>query len=387
MRRRPLLPGLGLLALLWALVGPALTPVDGPDRTLCLTVLDVGQGDALLLDLPGAVWLVDGGGAPGSRRDVGESVVVPALRRRGVDRLDRVVLTHGDGDHIGGLFAVLEQLDVAELLVPTRRRLSSAERMLLALAQRQGTEVLVADEGAPLGPLPGGAHGALLHPRPDWEPPDPDDRNAGSVVFDVGLGGVDFLLTGDIEAETEELLAAQGRVPRVAVLKLAHHGSRTSTTEAFLSRAAPLVAVAGAGRDNRFGFPHASVTGRLTEQGVPLYWTGRHGEVRVCTDGFEVSVAGGEQGALVRTFDAAEVASWRSELPVPVPVSPGLAADDERPKESKPRRRRPRRRSRKKAAKAAAEPEVEEAPQLLDDRSWRRRRKSAAMKAPWKGRR
>jgi len=382
MKRASVLPGLGLLALVWALVGPALTPVDSTDRSLCMTALDVGQGDSLLLELPGQVWLVDGGGAPGSRRDVGELRVVPELRSRGIDRLDRVILTHGDADHVGGLFAVLEQLEVGELLVPTRARLSSAERMLLALARRQGVAILVADEGAALGPLPGGTHGALLHPSPGWEAADLHDRNAGSVVFRVGLGGVDFLLTGDIEAETERDLLERGVLAPAAVLKLAHHGSRTSTTEEFLRVVDPMVVLAGAGRDNRFGFPHNSVVQRLRARDAAFYWTGRHGAHRVCTDGFGlqlVPIVGGQTEFEPWEAPPSAVASWRSRVR---PILRVAAPPDPAPR---PKARRTRRSSSKPPRPTAKKaPEPQPAPTLLDERAWSSHRKSKRMKAPWK---
>ena len=391
------LPALGLLALVWALVGPALTAVDRTDRSLCMTVLDVGQGDALLLDLPGAVWLVDGGGAPGSRRDVGEDTVVPALRARGIDRLDRVVLTHGDADHIGGLFAVLEQLQVGELLVPTRQHLSSAERMLLNLARRQGVSILIADEGAELGPLPGGTHGALLHPSPGWEPADPGDRNARSVVFRIGLGGIDFLLTGDIEAETDRHLLDRGVLTPAAVLKLAHHGSRTSTTPELLGAVDPLLALTGAGQDNRFGFPHTSVVQRLRAHGTEMYWTGRHGALRVCTDGFAIElgpVVGEGPGFTPWIAPAEVVARWQSLVRTTTPAgglaSPPAVAGSDRQQPSTPRSRRASKTRKRKRSKAAApkttEPATPAPPTLLDDREWRSRRKSARMKAPWRSR-
>lgn len=387
MKRKRALPALGLLVLVWALVGPALTTVDSTDRSLCVTVLDVGQGDSLLLDLPGQTWLVDGGGAPGSRWDVGEERVVPALRARGIDRLDRVVLTHGDGDHIGGLFAVLEQLEVGELLVPSRRRQSSPERMLLNLARSKGVTILVADEGAVLGPLPGGTHGALLHPTPGWQAVDPDDRNAGSVVFRIGLGGVDFLLTGDIEAETERHLLARGVLTPAAVLKLAHHGSRTSTTAELLDAVDPLLALAGAGLENRFGFPHASVVQRLRARDTAMYWTGRHGPLRVCTDGFGIQltpVPGEASDFAPWTASQTAVARWRSRIRVvrppvvqvaPPPVRSRCGPPD-RPAATSPRRRTPK----------PEEPPTPAVPTLLDERAWRTHRKNAKMKAPWRPR-
>lgn len=398
--RAPLL--LSGLLLLWVAVGPA--PAVAPAGALCLTALDVGQGDSLLLRFPGGeAWLVDGGGVPGSRYDVGEARVVPALRKKGVDRLDLVVVTHGDADHAGGIAAVLEQLEVGALLLPRERRQGNAERMLQGLAQERGVPVRFASSSHELPTLGGGARARLLHPPVGWD--GVGESNDGSVVLRLGFGAVRMLLTGDLEEAGESALLASGEDVAAEVLKLGHHGSRTSTSPAFLDRVGPQVAVASAGRDNRYGFPHALVTERLGERAIPLWWTGRHGELKVCSDGLDLTVSGGPDGerGVLHARSAGEVASAAEAAESrrvdtrrgegAVQRASGPARGSRREKVASPSSRRSSRAKKgarapkKTPRKRAKEPPTPAPPELLDDREWRRSRKARQKpRAPWASR-
>ena len=227
----------GLLASLWLGGG---TSTGRPAVRLCLEVLDVGQGDALLLDLPGGErWLVDGGGDPSGRVDVGQRRLLPALRHRGVERIQRVFATHGDLDHVGGLSAVLQELEVDELWLPRRAGLGHGLRRLLSEAERRGVPVRSVEDGDALR-APAPLDATLLHPRPGWVEAlglDADENN-GSIVLRLRLGDVAMLLTGDIEAPAEEHLLQQG-LARTAVMKVPHHGSRSSSTAPLVEAADP----------------------------------------------------------------------------------------------------------------------------------------------------
>lgn len=397
-----------LLVVLLALIGGA--PVSGSGSAgLCMTALDVGQGDALLLEFPsGLPWLIDGGGIPGSRYDVGVKRVLPALRAMGVDELGLVVMTHGDADHVGGLFAVLEQLRVRQLLVPRRAGVGAAERSLLSLADQQGVPVLVAAEGASLPVSAGGVTADLLHPVAGWGFTT-ESTNDGSVVIRVSLGAVTLLLTGDIEAAAEEHLLRSGADLRATVLKVAHHGSRTSSSAGFLDRVRPMVAIAGIGQENRFGFPHHGVVSRLRDRDTDLFWTGRHGELRVCTDGLGVTVDARPDGRWLRVLErsAEDVAEWSARRPdAPLPFAGSSGADmttesasgarrlgapqgpgSQRPRKVKAKRGKKARRG-KKASNSKVESTTPEPPQLMDDRQWERSRKDRrAPRPPWRSRR
>ena len=382
---------------------------SGPSpQGLCMTVLDVGQGDSILVEFPsGDPWLVDGGGAPGSRFDVGVHRVLPALRERGIDRLALVVMTHGDADHVGGLFAVLEQIAVGALLVPSRRTLGSAERSLLNLADQRGVPILVADEGDAPPAVSEGARAEILHPlgRAGRDV----SSNDGSVVLRVGLGAVWMLLTGDLEAPGERLLGASGTDLSAQVLKVGHHGSRTSTTQEFLDVVDPLVAVTGAGAGNRFGFPHAAVSARLRTQGAPLLWTGRDGEVRTCTDGARIDVHTRPDGRWVSRgeHDPETVQGWvaqdaergerRARWAASVTASWTEEADHAGragPRRSKKSRGKKAKRKgattsrTRKRSRAKKEPATPAPPTLMNEREWRRSRQDRRRpKPPWRSRR
>jgi competence protein ComEC len=259
----------GALLMTAAAVFVALGPAPGPaDGRLHLTVLDVGQGDAIVLQSPrGRTALVDAGA--GARFDAGEAVVAPFLRVHGVRQLDFMLLTHAHDDHAGGAAAVRRALDVRALWRgPGQRPPEAGARGRVVARGWRGIW-----EGVRL---------EALGPR---RPP-PRDANDASVVLSVALGGVRFLLAADVEAEGETELP----VSRVVGLKVAHHGSATSTTPAFLDRARPEVAVVSCGWRNRFGHPAPEVVRRLRRRGVRLLRTDRDGSVTLSTDGERVWV-------------------------------------------------------------------------------------------------
>ncbi|HEY8493436.1 MAG TPA: DNA internalization-related competence protein ComEC/Rec2 [Myxococcota bacterium] len=251
---------------------PAIAPA--PPRVV---VLDVGQGDAVLVQGRRGVLLVDGGLALPEGPDLGARVVVPALRALGVRRIDLVVASHGDLDHRGGLPAVLRALPVDRVWLPYGGGADPAFAELVAAARAAGAAI--EEQGA------GGAAREIgdLHVEPLWPPPGETagSRNDRSLALRVAVGGRRVLLPGDLEAEAERRLLASG-VPLAAdVLKLAHHGSRTSSTAPWLAAVGGAVAVASAPRTSRFGMPHPDVVARARAAGYALWWTGRDGAVLI----------------------------------------------------------------------------------------------------------
>jgi competence protein ComEC len=251
---------------------------------LSLTVLDVGQGDALLIETPaGARILVDGG--PSGAR------LVQALGRQlspSERRIDLIVLTHAQDDHVTGFVELLQRYEVGGALAgPLDGQTAAYEAWREELAQLD-VPLHVATAGRSID-LGDGVRIEILGPPPEALSDTQDDYNNNSVVLRLVYGSVSFLLTGDLAAEGEDALLASGADLHSNVLKVGHHGSDGSTTPAFLDAVGPELAVISAGADNNFG--HPSPTTRLRLAGVPLLRTDLNGDVRFETDGSALWVA------------------------------------------------------------------------------------------------
>ena len=278
----------------WAWVGALVLPLAAaailwPERPLVtlgaleITAIDVGQGDSLLLVGPaGGTMLVDAGGPTGavketaeatSRFDVGEQVVSPYLWSRRIRHLDVLALSHAHSDHMGGMAAVMRSFRPRELWVSIDPN-SAAYRSLLLEAQQLGVAVRHLHSGDSV-PWSGAQIDVLA--------PDAGYRNAGapgnndSLVMRVEYGKASVLLEGDAEGPSEQAMLASGRMHPVTLLKVGHHGSRTSTGAAFFEAAAPQEAVISVGKDNTFGHPRAEVIGRFADAGTRLYRTDEFG--------------------------------------------------------------------------------------------------------------
>lgn len=280
----------GLVAL-----GAAMVIASAPGTSLAapapgwlrLTTIDVGQGDAVLLQLPTRQsLLVDTGGTSG-RFDVGDRVVTPALWASGVRRLDWLLVTHADLDHIGGAASVLTNFRPREIWdgVPVERDVERQALRNLAVASGVPWRQVQRGDVLSLGPV---EIAALNPPLPEWERP--RVRNDDSVVLRVRFGDVEFLLTGDVGESAEQEMPLGDDRARIRILKVAHHGSRSSSSPAFVGAYAPQVAIASAGRSNPFGHPSPSVLERLRAAGARVFRTDRDGAVIVETDGRIVNV-------------------------------------------------------------------------------------------------
>lgn len=256
---------------------------------LKLTMLDVGQGESLLLRLPeGQGLVIDGGGFPYSDFDVGGKVVLPELLGRGMQRPSALVLTHLDADHWKGLKSLAARLEVEEFWVGAGTLEDPGFTDLAEVLAGRGIPVRVLSEGRRWAM--GGAEFEVLWPPAEAARRSGLSDNDRSLVLRVCLREVCFLLTGDLEAEGEAAVAAALAGRGCQVLKVGHHGSATSTSEAFLKGLRPHWALISAGEGNRYRLPHAAVLRRLTESGARLLRTDKMGQVEVETDGKELFV-------------------------------------------------------------------------------------------------
>jgi len=262
--------GLALLAA----AAPGLGPAPALDPPVPRVVfLDVGQGDASIVQGERGSVLVDGGVAVPGGFDAGASVVLPALGALGIRRLDLVVASHADLDHAGGLAAVLRELPVQRLWLPPGGRSDPAFAALLQLAHARG---VVIEERAAGDPALEVGDVSL---EPLWPPraAPSGSRNDGSLVLRVRLAGRSLLLPGDLGQPGERRLLERGSPLSADVLKLGHHGSRTSSSAALLQATSPGLAIVSAPLAGRFRMPHTEVIERLAAQGIPWCWTGRDG--------------------------------------------------------------------------------------------------------------
>lgn len=253
--------------------------VVAEDRGGKLTVafLDVGQGDAIFIESPtGTQVLVDGGPSNGVLREVGK--MMPFYDRT----IDMIMVTNPDKDHFAGFLDVLRAYKVAVVMEPGTVGASAEYGVFEKLVEAKSARRILARRGQKIT-LGGGAVLEILFPDRDVSGLNP---NEGSIVAKLTYGGTSFLLTGDTTEAVENYLAQlDGKLLDVDVLKTGHHGSKTSTGDALLGFASPALAVISAGKDNRYGHPHAEVVERLQRFGVETLGTYERGTIVLVSDG------------------------------------------------------------------------------------------------------
>ena len=270
------------LAFVAALIWLALRGL--PDGKLHVYFLDVGQGDAILIQAPdGRQILVDGGPSPTALlNELG--ALLPFWDRS----LDLVVLTHPDGDHITGLIPLLDRYQVAQVLdTHLSDAAPLAEAWRTGLAHRHVPRA-IAERGMRI-PL-GQAQLTVLHPGPRPLRGTASDDNNNAIVLRLEYGQTSLLLTGDAEVEAEAELLKAGLPLRADLLKVGHHGSKGSTSAQFVAGVAPQWAVIPVGAENTFGHPHPDVLNRLAAAQAEIFRTDQNGRIEAISDGRTLQV-------------------------------------------------------------------------------------------------
>ncbi|HHY47017.1 MAG TPA: DNA internalization-related competence protein ComEC/Rec2 [Firmicutes bacterium] len=264
------------------------------DPPLRVVFAAVGQGDSILVIAPdGKTMLIDGGsGGGGDSWDAGDRVVVPLLRRYGIRTVDVVVLTHPHEDHVGGLVSVMRKVGARYVLDPGLPHPSQQYREFLELVEAGGAKYIRARRGTSIR-LGRSASVTVLHPPPEVSPANgiypAASLNDSSLVLRLEHGNVSFLFAGDIEAAGECLLL-QGTLKKATVLKVAHHGSASSTSPAFIEAVDPKYSVISVG-SNPFGHPSPGTIHRLERVGSKVFRTDLDGAVIMESDGRKIRVS------------------------------------------------------------------------------------------------
>ena len=250
----------------------------GSQGRIYVHFIDVGQGEATLIQTHGGTMLIDGGD-----NHMGETTV-NYLLYNGVYFIDYLIATHPHADHIGGLIPVLDTFAVGTLIMPNREHTTLTFERFLDAIERNNIYVREPVVGAEI--RKGGAVFTIVAPNSGGY----TALNDYSIVMHMVYRDISFLFTGDAEAVSEREILAVGHNISADILQVGHHGSRTSTTYEFLREVSPLIAVISAGSGNAYGHPHASVINRLYEYGVIIYRTDHHGNVVIATNGRDIWV-------------------------------------------------------------------------------------------------
>jgi competence protein ComEC len=283
---------------LWVTLAVSLAPALGGAGSgrLTLHFLDVGQGDGAVIRTPGGRWILIDAGPRIAGADAGRRVVVPFLRRRGVRRIDLLVVSHAHADHLGGAPAVLERIPVALVTEPGRR---VADPLYLEFLELLAERRVRWQPGRPPARVTlDGVTLTVLHPDTAWSGWGAD-LNEDSLVLLVEYGDFQALFAGDAGFPAEARL--RGRVGAVDLLKVGHHGSAGSSGEAWLGELRPRVAVVSVGR-NTYGHPAPAAVARLGRAGADLWRTDRDGTVTVETDGRTMTLRAGGREAVYPTL-------------------------------------------------------------------------------------
>ena len=275
-----------LICLIVVIVANFTFPIMASKRNnLEVNFIDVGQGDSTLIRVSNKTILIDGGGSSyGETFDVGEMTLFPYLLDRGIRTIDYVIVSHFDSDHCQGLNFVLENMKVKNAIISSLGQKSSEYETFLNLAKKQNTNLIYVKKGDTI--KIGKSIIKILFP--DNEPITDNEKNNNALVFKFMWKNISILFTGDIEEKAENkilnLYEDDSEELRATILKVAHHGSKTSSTKQFLEAVNPKIALIGVGEDNNFGHPNSGVLDRIDGLGCKIYRTDKCGEISIRFD-------------------------------------------------------------------------------------------------------
>jgi competence protein ComEC len=267
---------------------------DSFQKDLRLTFIDVGHGDSILIEFPrGKKMLIDGGGLYEDRFDIGKNVIAPFLWKKKIRKIDTLVLTHPDPDHLKGLNFIASQFSIGQFWDNGFQTESEHYLQLRKTLNEKKVKTQSLDEETPSQIVNGVEISVLNPPAPNKI--QRQDRNLGnlnnsSLVVKLQFKNVSVLLTGDIGKEAEEQMLRKGFPVKADILKIPHHGSSSSSSPSFLDRVNPTYAILSVGERNIGKLPHPEVLRRYEQLGSRIFRTDKHGAITVVTDGDNVKV-------------------------------------------------------------------------------------------------
>jgi len=252
-------------------------------KDLKIYFVDVGQGDCTFIITPNnKTILIDGGGSISDSFDVGKKTLIPYLLDRGYTSLDYIMISHFDQDHVGGILTVLEEIKVKNVIISKQGEESKQYSKFLDIVKQKKINVIVVERGNRVK-IEDSIYFDILWPQK--EQIKENILNNNSIVTKLHYGGFSMLFTGDIEKEAEEIILKKKTNLKSDILKVAHHGSNSSSTQDFIKAVNPNIALIGVGQNNNFGHPNSEVLNRLKQLGVKIFRTNEDGEINFVING------------------------------------------------------------------------------------------------------
>ena len=249
---------------------------------ILINFIDVGQGDSCMIRINNKVILVDGGGLANSNSDydIGEYVTLPYVLGQKLLELDYIIVSHFDADHVEGLMKVIEELKVKNIIISKQPKETVFYKRILAISKAKNINLIYVKTGDSF--KVDSLEFLVLHPQENFI--DGDDLNNNAILFKMIYNNFSMLFTGDVEKIGEDSILKNIKnkeILKSTILKVGHHGSKTSTSKEFLEAISPSYALIGVGKDNKFGHPNDEVIERLKERNIKIYRTDLCGEIKI----------------------------------------------------------------------------------------------------------